>query len=190
MKPISKGLLVVMLIALVSLPGAWCAWAQQARLSDIVVTNTEEHLLVYFSVEDCFTPDMNRAIESGLPATFTFLVHLYEKRDFWWDSKIAEMEVKHSIKYDQLKKRYEMRLTERDQEVIFVQDFQEAKHLMSEVAALEVVPLHRLEKGGRYQLRMKAELDKIRLPLYLHYILFFLSLWDFETDWYAVDFLY
>jgi len=37
---------------------------------------------------------------------------------------------------------------------------------------------------------MMAELDKIRLPLYLHYVFFFLSLWDFETDWYAVDFLF
>ena len=47
-----------------------------------------------------------------------------------------------------------------------------------------------LEKGGRYQLRMMAELDKIILPLYLHNVLFFLSLWDFETDWYTIDFRY
>jgi hypothetical protein len=37
---------------------------------------------------------------------------------------------------------------------------------------------------------MMAQLDKIRLPFYLHYVLFFVSLWDFETDWYAVDFRY
>jgi hypothetical protein len=28
------------------------------------------------------------------------------------------------------------------------------------------------------------------LPFYLHYVLFFLSFWDFETDWYTVDFIY
>jgi len=39
-------------------------------------------------------------------------------------------------------------------------------------------------------LRVKAELEKVRLPLYLHYVLFFVSLWDFETDWYTVDFIY
>jgi len=35
-----------------------------------------------------------------------------------------------------------------------------------------------------------AELDKLELPLYLHYIFFFLYLWDFKTDWHAVDFRY
>ena len=38
------------------------AKAQEARLSDIVVTNTNEHLLVYFNVADCFTEEMDKAI--------------------------------------------------------------------------------------------------------------------------------
>ncbi|MCF8062481.1 MAG: DUF4390 domain-containing protein [Deltaproteobacteria bacterium] len=164
--------------------------ARQARLSDIVVTNTAEHLIVYFSVEDCFTAEMVRAIESGLPTTFTFYVQLDERREFWWDRTVAELEVRHTVRYDQLKRHYELRFSEEDNEVVTVQDFEDARRLMSEVAALKVIPLDRLEKGGRYQIRMMAELDKIRLPLYLHYVLFFLSLWDFETDWYAVDFRY
>ena len=31
---------------------------------------------------------------------------------------------------------------------------------------------------------MKAKLDKARLPLRMEYLFFFVSLWDFETDWY------
>lgn len=165
--------------------------AQQARLSDIVVTNTEEHLLVYFSVEDCFTADMISAIESGLPTTFTFYVQLNERREFWWDRTIDEIKVRHTVRYDQLKNLYELRLSEDEgEEVVTVEDFEDARRLMSEVVALKVVPLDRLEKGTRYRLRMMAELEKIRLPLYLHYVFFFLSLWNFETDWYAVDVVY
>ncbi|NQT10914.1 MAG: DUF4390 domain-containing protein, partial [Desulfobacteraceae bacterium] len=41
-----------------------------------------------------------------------------------------------------------------------------------------------------YQIRAKAELGKLTLPFYLHYILFFVSLWDVETDWYTIDFIY
>lgn len=190
MKQILKGIFAIILFTFIVADRPEYACAQKARLSDIVVTNSDEDLLVYFSVEDCFTSEMNRAIKSGILTTFTFSVHVYERRDFWWDRKIVEVEAKHSIRYDQLKKRYEVKIAENSDQPVFVDDFQEAKRLMSEVAALEVVPLHRLDKGGRYQLRMKAEMDKIRLPLYLHYVLFFLSLWDFETDWYAVDFLY
>lgn len=35
-----------------------------------------------------------------------------------------------------------------------------------------------------------AELNKIRLPFHLHYVFFFLSLWDFETDWHTIKFTY
>ncbi len=189
MKSIIPGL-VLLFLAWV-LPAASPAHAQQeARLSDIVVTHTGEHLIVYFTVEDCFTAEMLEAIESGLPTTFTFYIRLYERRDFWWDRQMTELEVRHTVRFDQLKKHYEVTLSDGTGEVVNVQDFDEVRRLMSEVAALPVVPLDRLQKGGRYQLQMMAEMDKIRLPLYLHYVFFFLSLWDFKTDWYAVNFLF
>jgi hypothetical protein len=61
---------------------------------------------------------------------------------------------------------------------------------MAEVVALTVTRLANLKRGLHYQLRLKAELDKIELPFYLNYVFFFLSLWDFETDWYSVSFRY
>lgn len=163
---------------------------KSAYLSDMVVTNTRDHLLVYFSVKDCFTDEMNRAIESGMNTTFTFFVRLYQKRDLWWDRKIADIEIKHSIKFDNLKKIYEIKFSERGNKPILVRNFDEAKKLMSDVVALEVTPLLNLLKGRRYKLRMMAQLDKITLPLYFHYVFFFLSLWDFETDWHTIDFTY
>lgn len=166
------------------------ALANQAYLSDIVVTNTRDHLLVYFSVSDCFTAEMDRAIESGIDTTFTFYIRLFGKRDYWWDMKVADREISHSIKYDNLKKIYEVRLSEQNNKVVTVKDFDEARRLMAEVVAVKVVALRNLKKGEHYQLRMMAQLDKIRLPLYLHYVFFFLSLWDFETDWYSIDFRY
>jgi hypothetical protein len=55
---------------------------------------------------------------------------------------------------------------------------------------LSIVPLAQLQKGQQYQVRAKAKLSKLTLPFYLHYVLFFVSLWDFETDWYTIDFIY
>ena len=188
MKKTKAALLIFLFSAVMHL--APLAQAKKAYLSDIVVTNTRDHVLVYFTVNDCFTVDMNNAIESGLKTTFTFFVKLYEKKDLWWDTEIIDLEVSHSIKYDNLKKTYEVTLSEENNKVITVKGFQEAKKLMAEVAALKVASLHHLKKGGRFELRLMAELDKIRLPLYLHYVFFFLSLWDFQTDWYAVDFRY
>jgi hypothetical protein len=164
--------------------------AKKAFLSDIVLTNTRDDLLVYFSVSNCFTAEMNTAIESGLSTSFTFFVKLYEKRNFLWDRKLADLEISHSIKYDNLKNIYEVRLSEQGNKLIQVKSFDEAKKLMADVSALKVTTTQTLRKRERYQLQMMAQLDKIKLPLYLHYVLFFLSLWDFETDWHTVDFRY
>jgi Domain of unknown function (DUF4390) len=177
-------LIVVLLQVAVPVP------ARQAYLSDIVVTNTRDHLLVYFTVNGCFTPEMNAAIESGIETTFTFFVKLYEKRSLLWDKKLADILLRHSIKYDNLKGTYEIRLSEENQETVTVNTFEQAKKLMTEVVAVKIAPMHLMKKKQRYQVQMMAQLDKIKLPFYLHYVLFFLSLWDFETDWYAVDFKY
>jgi len=165
-------------------------WAEEARITDIVVTNSTEDLLVYFTVTDCFTEDMKKAIDNGVTTVFTFLIRLEEVRDFWWDGEIADLRISHEIKYDNLKNVYLLKLSSGDGREVYVKDFDKARLLMSEVAGCRVTSLKNLQKGNRYQIGIKAELDKIRLPFYFHYVFFFLSLWDFETDWYIVDFKY
>lgn len=179
--------IAALLSALVPLSAALC---EAASLDEVVVTNTRDHLLVYFTVKDCFTGEMVKAIESGLPMTFTFFVKLYEVRRFWWDREIADLKVQHQIRYDDLKKIYHVQLMEKQPHSVQTTDFEKAKGLMSEIVGLRVVELRGLEKGTRYRVHLMAELDKIRLPFYLHYVFFFLSLWDFETDWYKLEFTY
>ncbi len=179
------GCLVVMFCLLTP---AWAAG--KAALADIVVTNTRDHLLLYLTITNCFTEELVKAIDSGINTTFTFFVRLFEVRDLAFDRKIADLKVSHAIKYDSLKRVYLITLSEKEGKTIAVKDFEAAKKLMSDLVGLPVTELKNLQKGRRYQLRMMAELDKIRLPFHLHYILFFLSLWDFETDWYSLDFRY
>lgn len=170
--------------------GPSAAGAQEARLNDIVVTNTPQHLLAYFTVTDCFTPDMRQAIENGIPTTFNFYIVLSRQRSFWFDAKLAELNVTHEIQYDSLKNLYAVRCSEGDNRPVYTEDFEEAKRLMSEIVGLKVIELQQLQRNELYSLDLMAELDKIQLPFHLHYVLFFLSLWDFETEWYRVEFRY
>lgn len=164
--------------------------AQEAKLKNIIVTNTRDDLLIYLTVESAFRQNMETAISTGVPLTFSFFVNLYQTRGFWFDKNISELRVLHTIKYDKPENRY---IVERSwdgdhQEV--VKSFGEAKKLMAEIDSLKIVELNRLEKGSQYQIRTKAQLSKLTLPFYLHYVLFFVSLWDFDTDWYTIDFIY
>lgn len=164
--------------------------AQDATLTNITVSNTRDDLLIYLNLEGAFREEMKKAILSGVPSTFSFLAKLNRTRNFWFDQAIADIEVTHTIIYDNIKKEFTVKRSWKEDNPEVTKSFKEAKKWMTEINSLKIIPLNRLEKGEQYQLRVKAEVSKKTLPLYLHYILFFVSLWDFETDWYAIDFIY
>jgi len=184
----TKGLFVVALLLLLSLAGS--LGAKQAQIADIIVTNNQDHLLVYFYTKGCFTPEMNKAIMSGIPTTFTFFLELYKPRSFWPNKKLVAVKLNHTIKYDTLREEFQVTLSERGNQTFILKDFAKAQEMMADVSNIQLIPLKQLERNNQYQLRIKGELNKVTLPLYLHYVLFFVSLWDFETDWYVVDFIY
>jgi hypothetical protein len=165
-------------------------WAKQAQITDIIVTNNQDQLLVYFNTKGCFTSDMNKAILSGIPTTFTFLLEIYKPRSFWPNKKLSAVRLHHTVKYDSLREEFNLTLSERGNQAFPVKEFSKAQEIMADVSNIQMIPLKQLERNNQYQLRIKAELNKVTLPLYLHYILFFVSLWDFETDWYVVEFNY
>jgi hypothetical protein len=164
--------------------------AAEATLSDIIVTNTQEDLLVFFDIQGCFTREMEEAILNGIPTTFTIIIRLYKTRTLWFDGSISSLRLEHTIKYDSLKNEFRVTRSEDNNNQLVFKEFEAAKKVMAEISNIEVVPLKELQRNSKYQLRVKAELEKVRLPLYLHYVLFFVTLWDFETDWYTVDFTY
>jgi Domain of unknown function (DUF4390) len=175
-------------IALLLLPQA--GYAQDAVLTNIIVTNTRDDLLIYLTVKNAFPPNIQATINSGVPATFTFYINLYKVRNFWPDKEIAEIKINNTIKFDSLKKEYIVTRPWESDRPVTTTSFEEAKKLMTEIDSLSVVSLGRLERNMQYQIRAKAKLSKLTLPFYLHYVLFFVSLWDFETDWYTIDFIY
>jgi hypothetical protein len=171
-------------------PLSTSAGNKEASIEEIVVTNSDKHLMLYFKVVNCFTEEMNKAINNGINTTFTFFIRLAEVKDWQLNEEIADLRISHSIRYDSLKKIYNVTLEEQNNRTVAIQDFEKAKALMSELSGLKVTRLENLRKTRRYQIQMMAELDKVRLPFYLHNVFFFLSLWDFQTKWYKIDFRY
>lgn len=166
-------------------------WGQDARVTDVIVTNTRDDLILYFRVHGCFTKDLQQAILNGVPTTFTFLASLDQVRSFWKDKNLASLEIHHTVKYNNLKNEFVITLSEHGDKPAIVNTLSEAKRIMAEVENLRIAKLETLERNHRYQISVKAELSKITLPLYLHHVFrFFLFLWDFETDWYTTDFIY
>ncbi|OGQ95770.1 MAG: hypothetical protein A2521_00990 [Deltaproteobacteria bacterium RIFOXYD12_FULL_57_12] len=175
-------------LAVVFQPGTLLA--RQATIADIIVTNSETELLLYFTVKNCFTDEITAGIQNGIPATFTFYVDLYQVRKGWPDKKLASHNFNHTLAYDNPKEEYRITLAEKKQENTVVSNLARAQSLMAEVNGFSAIPLSRLESDRTYRLKVKAKLAKKTLPMYFHYLIPFSSLWDFDTDWHVLEFRY
>jgi hypothetical protein len=175
--------LAIFLACYITLLFPLSSYSRDATITDILVTNNAGHVTVYAKIMNCFTKKMESAILAGVPTTFTFLLEMYRERESWFDKKIASVVVKQTIKYDNVKKFFYVSSRGAQQPAGF-QDFESAKKAMAELNDAVVVPVRDLRKGETYYIKIKAKLDKVRLPMHMEYVLFFVSLWDFDTDWY------
>lgn len=176
-------ILAIFLACYITLIFPLSSYSRDARITDILVTNNAGQVTVYARVMNCFTKKMESAILAGVPTTFTFLLELHQERENWFDKKIAGTVVKKTIKYDNVKKIFYVSSTRAQQSSGF-QDLENAKKAMAELNGAAVAPIKDLKRSKSYYIKIKAKLDEMRLPMHMEYVLFFVSLWDFETDWY------
>ena len=187
---IRKFFIFFFLAAFTACPLVCLASPNKAEISDIEIDKTGKDLEASFLLIDCFNSDMEEAILNGVPTTFRILVSVEKPSLMLVKSKVADFTLQHTIRYNRLNNEFQVELPENPQRILVTRSFDEAKKWMSTVKGLPVVPTCWLLKDQEYYLRIKAELSKVELPLFFRYILFWVSLWDFETEWYTVPFLY
>jgi len=176
----------VLLVALTVALSARNAAAVEAVIDEFSASTNSGVLTLTFSVKNCFNQKMEEAIKAGVPTTFNFRVKVYKKRPIGLMNKVANHRFTHTLVYDNIQKDYRVMLEEAAKE-LRAETLEEAKALMARVENFGVIERHLLTEG-RYRIAVKAELDPVRLPLRMEFVLFFVSLWDFETDWYDHDF--
>ena len=164
--------------------------AQEAAIKDLIVTNSNKDILVYFTVVDAFTPEMIEGVHNGIPVTFTFFVKLHRSRSNWTDLEEVSLTFEHTLTYDNLKEEYTVTYTGNGVTNFSTRLLSEAQARMSEVAGVKVFPLDRLVADTNYTVKVMARLAEKTLPMYIHRLLPIGSLWDFKTDWRTVEFRY
>ncbi len=165
-------------------------YAETARIENMTIKNTRDNLLLYFQLEHSFTDRILKAVDSGVKISFSFPVRVYKKRRMWPDENLVDTTLRHTIKFDALKKEYLITRSWKPEKTITVKTLDEAKKVMNHVDGFNLILVEELVRGDLYSATVKAEQDKLSLPYYLKYILFFLSFWEFETDWAIIDFEY
>lgn len=168
---------------------AAAAATSKPHIRDILVTTKGEQVLLYGKVANGFTPEMNAEIMAGFPVRFTFYAGVYQDRSFWFDRRLAEIEVNRTLKYDNLKKTFLITSDGTAEPAVF-QTLGEARSAMSDLNGFPVGSVKSLAKNTEYYLKVMAKLDRVQLPLRLEYVFLFVSLWDLETPWHTYRFIY
>lgn len=164
--------------------------ALDATIEELIVTNSSTDLLLFLTVNNAFTKQMEEGIKNGIPVTFSFSVKLERKRKTWLNQELVSLKFDHTLSYDTLKEEYSIVRSEVAGQTFRTKSLAEAKKAMAQLNGLVVSPLKILIPEAGYMLRVKARLAEKTLPLYFHHVIPFWSLWDFETDWYTVEFRY
>jgi len=190
-----RNLLFLFFISFFSLFGTRAATSVAAEASgphftDIIVTTSDTHLLLFGDLRNSLTDDMLDGLHSGIPIRFSFFIELKKNVPNWLDEELFSEQFSHSLSYDTLKEIYIVETEESSKKKHTTPVLEEAKKLLNEINGLRIVELTRLEPEKTYRLRIKADLNRKSLPLSLHNIIPFVSWWDLKTDWHTVEFIY
>lgn len=163
--------------------------AEQPSVTEVRLVASQENLLISTAVQDCFTKEMLEGVHNAIPVTFRFYLDLRRMRDYWFDERLARQVINHTLRYDPIKQEYQVAFSEKE-EPETTRSLAEAEKMMAELHDIRLLQLNKLRSGEKYALHIKATLAENTLPLSIHSIIPFFSLWNFETDWRTVKFRY
>ncbi len=153
-------------------------------LVNIGVGTKEKLVVINARLIESFTESIEEAIESGVPITFTFEAELRQENNLWNDTLISGNIIKHTIRYDSLKKVY--RFTEIGKGVkkkIATRNKQKYQKMMATLENIPIASARRLNFNEKYYVRIKANLETDRLWFPFNHLLFFLPFNDFDAAW-------
>ncbi len=183
--------LILLWFLLASLPctiGA--AQGDPPEIKDIIVTTSDADLLLFATVKNGFTPEMLDAVKAGTPLVFTFQLELVKTSDHWLDTSLVATAVTHTLSWDAARQHYRVVFSNQGDQGTTTKDVEQAKQLMAELNGVKVIGLSDLVPDAPYAIHFKVVMKKGTLPLGMHNVLPFSSLWNFETDWRTIEFRY
>jgi hypothetical protein len=160
------------------------------EIKDIIVTTSDVDLLLFATVKNGFTPEMIDELHSGVPIIYTFFIELVKTSSSWLDTTLVESEVSHVLSYAPQQQEYRITFSNQKERVVTTKNLEQAQKLLAELNGVKVIALSQLIPDAPYAIHFKVVLKKGSLPLGMHNLLPFSSLWNFETDRRTIEFRY
>lgn len=172
----------VWVVCLGHAPFAHAGEERIARLTAAVLTNSE--LSVSAELIRWYNAHIKEDLNNGIPKDLYYYILLKKRQPGWFDEEIVSRTIKHTIKYDVLKKQYSI-TTRMDGQMSrkTVESFEEMADLISRIDHVKITTAKRLKTRHTYYVSVKAEMRATNVPFYLEYILFFIPALELDTPW-------
>jgi len=191
MKSFLLKIVILSFLFMLFLPAyGFCQEKSEPNIADIIITTSKTHLLLFCAIKNSYTEEMIKGVRNGLPITFDFYIELEKINNNWPDTTLTEETIQHTLKYDPLREEYQVTLPEKGNKMETTPSIEKAMEYMSELNGVKIIEREKLVPDAPYALHVKAKMAEKTLPLNMHYIIPFISLWDFETDWRVIEFRY
>jgi len=169
--------------------------ATDARIDHLTVQIIEQEIVISTVLKGGLHPQTVREIHNGIPKDIYYYLILLRKQKHWFDEEILSKTVRITVKYDTLKKQYtvvrrewldqsgQIDPTNLNLSEQVVSDFSILQQAVSRIDEIRIAPTHWLQKGSQYYIGVKAQMKTVKLPLYFHYLLFFIPVLELDTPW-------
>ncbi|HSK09884.1 MAG TPA: DUF4390 domain-containing protein [Vicinamibacterales bacterium] len=127
---------------------------------DLRVTSLakDRQVFVSLSLANALTRELRQAIDSGLPATITYVVELRRPHTLWFDATIASATVTATVRFDNLTRRHQLSRTidGRGEEPRMTEDENEVRRWLTELDRLPLFSTVPLEANTEYYVKVRA----------------------------------
>jgi hypothetical protein len=178
----------VVLAGLLPMQHAWADGLQgrfEVRSADLEIQDGVYHLNARV---DLPTSDaVRRGLAEGVPLALELDLLIKRVRQLLPNSTVAELTQRYHLQYNAVSARYILRNDNSGQQES-LRTIDEALEHLSEVHSLPALDQALIQRDRRYEASVRAKLDFGTVPFTLRLLMFWVSDWHRESDWYTWTF--
>jgi Domain of unknown function (DUF4390) len=157
----------------------------EVRSADLELKDGVYHLNARIDLP--ITEAVRHGLVEGLPLTLEVDLDIERVRQLLPNSRVAELTQRYRLQYNAVSARYILRNENSGQQESLGTVDEAIAHL-SEVHSLPALDKALIAADRRYEGRVKARIDFGTVPFTLRLLMFWVSDWHRESDWYAWTF--
>lgn len=157
----------------------------EVRSADLELKDGVYHLNSRFDLP--LSDSVRRGLSEGVPLAVEVDLQIERVRQLLPNSKVAELTQHYHVQYNAVSTRYLVRNDNSGQQQS-LDSMQAALEAISEIRDLPVLDKSLIAPDRRYEASVRAKVDFGSVPFTLRLVMFWVSDWHRESDWYTWTF--